>query len=331
MRKIRRILVAVKDPQGGSLPAVAKAAQLARAFGAKLEIFHAIDTHLYIDTAGPETEGFRGLAREVRAKRLAQLESIASRVRRHGTTVSTAAEWDFPAYEAILRRASRTGADLIVAGCRTGRRFAPGLLRLTDWELVRHSPVPLLLVKKPRPYRHPVLLAAIDPSHAHAKSSKLDEEILKSSSALQQAMRGTLHAVHAYFSMPFDGASVEALDPVLIKQMRQDATSSARKRFDRALRRINIPRARGHLIARHPQDAIQAVARETRSAIVVMGAVSRSGLKRLFIGNTAESLLDDLDCDVLVVKSPHFASGVPRAPRGLRLIAPEPMTPLTPF
>jgi universal stress protein E len=34
-----------------------------------------------------------------------------------------------------------------------------------------------------------------------------------------------------------------------------------------------------------------------------MGATSRSGLKRIFIGSTAEHVLDSLQCDVLVVKA----------------------------
>jgi hypothetical protein len=37
-----------------------------------------------------------------------------------------------------------------------------------------------------------------------------------------------------------------------------------------------------------------------------MGAISRRGLQRLFIGNTAERMLDHLDCDVLVVKPAGF-------------------------
>jgi nucleotide-binding universal stress UspA family protein len=47
MRRIRRILVAVKNPAAKALPAVATAAQLARAFGAELVLFHAISTSLY--------------------------------------------------------------------------------------------------------------------------------------------------------------------------------------------------------------------------------------------------------------------------------------------
>ena len=57
----------------------------------------------------------------------------------------------------------------------------------------------------------------------------------------------------------------------------------------------------------------------TRSSIVVMGAISRSGLKAAFIGNTAERVLDDLPCDLLVVKPQRFANRVPRTKRGVRI------------
>ncbi len=66
-----------------------------------------------------------------------------------------------------------------------------------------------------------------------------------------------------------------------------------------------------HLVEGPIQGAIESVARRTRASIVVMGAISRRGLRRLFIGNTAERLLGHLDCDVLVVKPPGFRSGVP--------------------
>jgi universal stress protein E len=70
-----------------------------------------------------------------------------------------------------------------------------------------------------------------------------------------------------------------------------------------------------------PAAAIEQAARRTRSDIVVMGAVSRSGLKRLIIGNTAERLLGELPCDLLIVKPASFASGVPARTRGPRLVA----------
>jgi universal stress protein E len=66
---------------------------------------------------------------------------------------------------------------------------------------------------------------------------------------------------------------------------------------------------------------IQHVADDTRADIVVMGALARSGLKRLLIGNTAERMLDRLNCDVLIVKPREFRSPVARRPRGAQIIA----------
>ncbi len=60
-------------------------------------------------------------------------------------------------------------------------------------------------------------------------------------------------------------------------------------------------RGHRHLLNQHAVNAIPKLARKIQSDIVVMGAVSRNGIKRLLIGNTAERIIDDLNCDVLVV------------------------------
>jgi universal stress protein E len=53
------------------------------------------------------------------------------------------------------------------------------------------------------------------------------------------------------------------------------------------------------------------VAGALRADIMTMGAISRSGLKRAFIGSTAEDVLEHLPCDALIVKTPDFASMLP--------------------
>jgi hypothetical protein len=49
--------------------------------------------------------------------------------------------------------------------------------------------------------------------------------------------------------------------------------------------------------------------------------VSRSGLQRLVVGDTAEQILDALARDVLVVKPSRFKARVPSRRRGVQLIA----------
>jgi universal stress protein E len=105
-----------------------------------------------------------------------------------------------------------------------------------------------------------------------------------------------------------------------VERLQADATAAAERALDGELRTSRIPKSQRHVVGRHPADAIAQTAKETHSAIVVMGAVSRSGLKRLFIGNTAERVLDLLTCDVLIVKPTHFVGRVSRGRRGPRVV-----------
>ena len=324
MRSIRRILVAVKDPASRSQPAVTKAAQLAKAFGAQLELFHAITTPIYADLYIQGERSAKGIEQKVHAQVCKRLDTIAQRLRAPGIQIAVTAEWDFPAYEAVVRRANRVKADLVVAQRHAGRHFAPWFLHLNDWELLRLNPAPVLLVKRAVAYSRPIVLAAVDPTH-YAKPAKLDERILHIGAAIVRALRGTLHAVHAHPSVQSGTKATDAFSPAKASQINSQYAAKAKAQLDRLLKSTTIPRGQRHLNGNPPVEAILEVARATHSDIVVMGALSRSGLKRLFIGNTAETLLDLLSCDVLIVKPSHFAHRVPAARRGVRLI---PLTPV---
>ena len=70
--------------------------------------------------------------------------------------------------------------------------------------------------------------------------------------------------------------------------------------------------------------AIPRMAEKLDADLVVMGAISRSTLKRIAIGNTAERVLGDLPCDVLVVKPKRFVTRVARTRRGVQYtVSPE--------
>jgi universal stress protein E len=320
MRPIRRILVAVKDPAVKAPPAVRKAAQLARAYGAHLELFHAISAPLYVDAYSFQPS-LREIEREIRSSRIGQLQAIANELRGKGVEVSVTAQWDHPAYEAVVRHAIHTRANLIVADCHAKPHILPGLLHLTDWELLRMSPVPVLLVKSPTPYKRPVILAAVDPSHAFEKPANLDAQILSVASNIAGTLRGRLHAVHAYLPLPEEPISRRLLSDTQLEKLNAQTEAAAGLQFQQTLRAVSVLKSRRHLLPCHPIAAIEQTARKTHSAIVVMGAISRSGLRRFIFGNTAEYLLDSLPCDLLIVKPPKFCAPLPKGSRGVKFVA----------
>jgi universal stress protein E len=317
MSPFRRILVAVKDPWSRSTPTLAKAAQLARGLGARVQLFHALSEPLYVDVAEAEGVSLSELERAAHARAAGRLETLAQRLGRSGIRAESTVEWDFPPHEAVIRAARRFDADLIVAERHATAHHLAWMLRFTDFELLRLAPMPILLVKARRAYDHPAILAAVDPTHAYAKPLELDRDILSCAAQITRALRGSLHAVYAYDPLP-----VPAMEAglALSDEISVEMESRAKKSLARALNGTAIPQSRRHVVAQHPIDAIQGAVARVGCGIVVMGAISRSGFKRLVLGNTAERVFDELPCDVLVVKPKRFASRVPRARRGPQLM-----------
>lgn len=316
VKQIQRILVAIGDLKNPPKNELQKAAAVARACGARVELFHAID----------EPDPGRGLPETVTAEGVTRLRAATVRKRQHrledfaagkalrGVKTRCTASWDYPPHEAIIRRALATQADLVIAASRGHRFGARVLLRNTDWELIRHCPVPLLMVKSRRPYKQPVVLAAVDPFHTHAKPADLDSRLLSAAGRFAQLLHGGLHIFHAY--MPL--IAFEPMSPAPPVMMPSEAIEAHRKMIARVVGDLaaaaGVPPARRHIQLGDVAGELSAVARRTRASLVVMGAVSRSALARLFIGNTAERALDQLGCDILIVKPRGFKSKVARRP-----------------
>ena len=317
---IRRVLFAIRDPEARQQPGLAKAIQVARAFGASLELFHALTDAVFIDLSRFDDNSLDRLRERVENEARIPLVRLCEVARKHGVTASQSVEWDYPPHEAVVRRASAIGADLIIAECHKGGRTRPWLIHLTDWELLRLSPVPVLLLKNGKPYRRPLTLAAVDPAHAHAKPSRLDALILAAAGELSKGLRGTLHMMHANYP------SIVGLAPPVGRTWStlsfEELKEQERQAFEAFRESVAIPRTRAHLVEGNPSRAIPRAAQKLGADIVVMGALSRSGLERVFIGNTAERILGSLDCDVLVVKPEKLAPPVVREPHGMRVTAP---------
>jgi universal stress protein E len=314
MRPIRRILVAVKDPAARALPAVNKAAQIAKGLDAQLTLFHDIATPLYAEAWSGRGTDLKSWQREVQTARREQLETIAARLRKHGIDVDVAADWDFPPYEAIIRKAQRISADLLVVENHhgTGRHPARWLLAYTDWELLRLSPIPVLLVKNRRLYHRPRVLATVDPKHAHAKAASIDRQVLRAGAQLVHALHGELHALHVLAStlpviaaMP-DGPLIDVVDG------HDEAERAARRSLERAVDGFEVRPSHCHLAEGRVQEVIPRTAKLTRCAIVALGVAARSDLRRLAVDAIRE--------DILLVKPADFACRVPLQGRGVQIL-----------
>jgi universal stress protein E len=305
MRRIGVILVAVRELRARRSVIIERAAKIASGSGARLELFHDLATPVYIESLVDSGETVASLTRQARTHAVRQLERMAEPLRRRGVKVHTAAVWDFPPYEAVVRRAMAIKADLIVVQKR-GHHRLPALLGYTDWELLRASPIPVLLIKNSRHRPRAPIVAAVDPQPVGARTGALEKRLLENAAALADALKSPLHAV-------------QVLMPETNTPPRRKAVLAALAKTAR------IKGTRIHLLAGDPDALLPAMARRLRAGVFVMGTMSRRGLKRLFIGNSAERLLDDLHCDVLVVKPPRYVAPLPRARRGVYFLSQLPV------
>ena len=60
-----------------------------------------------------------------------------------------------------------------------------------------------------------------------------------------------------------------------------------------------------HVLEGMPEDVIPKVAQDIDAEIVIIGTIGRTGLSAAIIGNTAEHVIDRLDCDILALKPEH--------------------------
>ena len=321
----KSILVAVEFPEERRQAGLARAAELAKRTGGRLTLVHCA-FNPYAWSSGFRTVDIQQQIGALLAGQRAALERLAGPLRRRGLKVETQVVWDYPPYEAIVREVLRRKPDLVVAETRRHARGARLFLTNNDWQLTRLCPAPLLLVKKPGRYGKARVLAAIDPLHARAAHGRFDRRILLAARALATAYAGRLDVVHSYqpITSVIAAGMAEPLVVPIDPRIDRLHVQNVRRSVARATASLRLSPRRLHLDAGVPEVVIADRARRLRADVVVMGAVSRRGLDRVFIGNTAERVLDRLPCDVLVVKPDRFRTPVARRVTHSRVL-------LTPF
>ena len=305
MAKPQRILVVI-DPTATAQPALQRAASLAKASGARLELFVCDYDAALTESRAFDREAVAKARTALIGSRLRRLHELAEPLQANGVDATVDARWGHPLHEGIVAKAVEWGADLVVKDTHYHTALKRSILTNTDWSLIRHCPAALMLVKPRAPAAKPCVLAAIDPLHERDPAKSLDKKILATASAWCATTGGELHVFHAFDITPVIAASTEAMMmpmalPIveITDAMNAEHVAAVQELTDA----LPLPRERVHVVQGGAREQLLAQTERLRADLVVMGAVSRSGLQRLFIGSTAEEVLDRIPCDLLIVKA----------------------------
>ena len=243
---------------------------------------------------------------------------MAEQHARPNITFKTLAEWHSPIYEGILDRANKYQPDLLVKNTHQHKSLAKFFFTPTDWQLLKSSAFPVLLVKNRQWPSDAKIFTALDPSHRLSKSSELDQRILDAGNDVAQRMKGSLHACHCFDPTGWEillesGAVAGTWGDVFIADADTNAADVMQKlqqqhqeQLAAECKDIIKDSDNLHLISGMVEDALPEFLEDNNAGMLVLGTTYRTGL----LGSTAEKLLDRVECDVLAIKPKGFESPV---------------------
>jgi len=200
--------------------------------------------------------------------------------------------------EAILAEIKEYDPDLILKSTHHHSVLRKSLITNTDWRLIRKCPKPLLLVKPRSWFEDGSIVASVDPLHTKAAQTKLDHQLIDTAESVAEAFGQTPRVFHCYF--PFVGTMFPTASETS-EQMQE-----LKERHETKLNELlanhsiapeNVELARGDLV-----PSLINFLEKSNANILVIGALSRNIIERAIVGNTAEKILDDCPCDVLIIK-----------------------------
>jgi nucleotide-binding universal stress UspA family protein len=291
MKPIRSMTVAT-DFSADATRSVQRAALLASALGARLEVLHVVDASA-LAQASALLAGKQGC----------KAECLESARRKLDGTVDAMDVSTPPSIHARVRvgnvldeilRASQA-SDLLVLGARGQHRMRAAILGTTSERLLQKGRGTLLVVKKPARHAYRRVVASIDFS-------------ADSLAALQAALRVAPGAhftlVHAY-DVEFEGMLWRGNVPkATVDGFRRDARTSALAKMHSVGVKLGVAEARLDKVATrgYPPRVILDTAKRKDADLIVIGKQGRSVLERLLIGSVTRHVLGESRCDVLVAR-----------------------------
>jgi len=222
----------------------------------------------------------------------------------------------------IIREVLRNGHDLVIKAAETWE-WQDRIFGSDDMHLLRKCPCPVWIILPGEKPNYGKIMAAVDfdPWLEAAEENDLNRLILELASSLALSDFAELHVVHAWESMTenvirvFDSGLSEEQIATSVNRERSGHQAqlewlTSRLRDWIGAETYDYLSPRIHLCQGNARKEIPEMARRLGADLVVMGTVARTGLAGLIMGNTAETILNHIDCSVLAIKPPGFATPV---------------------
>lgn len=295
MTRFRKILCPV-DFFPGSLHALDYALNLAKNYKANVFALHVIEP--VIPTIYEPAFSVPDLtsALEKESKRL--LKELGGKATEAGVPLKTEVRLGDITAE-IRQTIERTKADLVVVGTHGSKGFQRWLLGSVTEKLMRHCPVPLLVIASRKkvhaiPFALGSILVTTDFSDGTA-------DALKYAYSIAEECHAKIDLLHVVDEHMVEGPS----------EIRESLIDGVRKKLDRLVPASAKPWCETNttVATGTPYQVILKTAKKDKVGLLVMNVHGKGMLDRLLVGSTAERVVRGAECPVLLI--PPKASAKP--------------------
>jgi universal stress protein E len=323
MKRFKDILC-VMEPQAACQCALERAVALGESNQARVTVATVIERvpeGIRIPEGGPGPGDMQARLTEAQAQRLKTLiEPHHARVKiKAKVLVGTS-------FLEIIREVLRNDHDLVIK-CPESPDWLDRFFAGDDMHLLRKCPCPVWLVKPGTAESYQRILAAVDvddnypPAELKTRQA-LNDMVMELAGSLAVSEFAELHVVHAweavgesamrhgaFMSQPEDevNAYVEEVGRRHAQLLNTLMQETGAKLGQDAMDYIKPQR---HLLKGSARKEIPALAKRLQVDCIVMGTVARTGVRGFIMGNTAETILEQIDCSVLAIKPPGFETPV---------------------
>jgi len=285
-------------------PALDRAQQIAELNGAKITL--RIGAKSRVAEISKDVEETANFVEGSEARALLQkncedfLKMLAKPVREKGIEVTFSIGWAEDAVNGIIESAITAEADLLVKASRHHSKLKTLFYTPTDWKLLRKCPSPVLMVHSEKPQQPKQTLAAVSAVSVDEEHHQLDQKVLSYASAFSELFNANLKVINAFTPVAM-GVSLDG-SGIYQEEYLQDLEKQHHNKTLALTRKFNISDNQVETRNGDPNMAINECVEELGIDLVVLGTLAREGLTGVFVGNTAEQVLERLDCEILTVK-----------------------------
>lgn len=214
--------------------------------------------------------------------------------------------WFYRPFESIIEQVFTGSHDIVIKSTHKHGTVQSVIFTPTDWHLMRKCPVPVLLVKAADWPDNANIIAAVNVGTEDETHMALNRKIVCETLSIAERFVATPYLVSSYPATPIN-ISVEL--PEFDATSYSDALRGYHLTSMKTLRQeFGLPEEQTIVEQGPPEIIVPETSEKLDAAMVVIGTIGRTGLSAIFIGNTAENVIDNINCDVLAIKPVGYVS-----------------------